>query len=122
LSERGEAAIRALLRDPSLGLILKIERARRIVGYAALCFGFSIEWGGRDAFLDDLYVEPAARRRGLGRRAIEHMIAAAAAAGCRVLHLEVMPGNSAQALYRRVGFAGRRSTILTRRLEPGLDG
>lgn len=75
---------------------------------------FSIEWGGRDAFLDDLYVLPDERGRGLGRQTLLHLAAAASQGGCVVLHLEVMAQNRARALYQRLGFVGRGSTMLTR--------
>jgi GNAT superfamily N-acetyltransferase len=70
LSERGEHALRRLLADSALGLVFKVVRADRVVGYAALCFGYTIEWGGRDAFIDDLYLEPDARGQDLGRRIV----------------------------------------------------
>jgi ribosomal protein S18 acetylase RimI-like enzyme len=116
LTEAGEEAFRQLLADSSLGLAFKIVRTDRVVGYAALCFGFSIEWGGRDAFLDDLYIHPPQRGRNLGQQTIVQLIAAAHQAGCAALHLEVTADNRAQRLYRRLGFADRGSTFLTRRL------
>ncbi len=33
-------------------------------GYAALTFGFSLEVGGRDAFIDELFLIEAARGKG----------------------------------------------------------
>jgi len=112
LSARGEQAILRLLGDPALGLAFKIVRADRVIGYASLCFGFSLEWG-REAFLDDLYLEPAARGRGLGRRAIGHLLAAAGDAGCGAVHLEVRQGNPAHELYRSLGFRDR-GNLMTR--------
>jgi GNAT superfamily N-acetyltransferase len=114
LSDRGEHAIAQILGDSALGLVFKIMRADRAIGYAALCFGFSIEWG-RDAFLDDLYVVPAERGRGLGRLAIRQLIAAARDAGCGAVHLEVMQENPAGELYRAFGFADR-GKLMTRPL------
>ena len=116
LSRSSEQAVSRLLRDRSLGLAFKIVQQGRVVGYAVLCFGFSIEWGGRDAFVDDLYIEPGERGRGLGSHTIEQLTVAARQAGCAALHLEVKPENRAQGLYRRLGFADRGSTFLTRAL------
>jgi GNAT superfamily N-acetyltransferase len=114
LRERGEQALRRLLADSALGLVFKVARPDRVVGYAALCFGYAIEWGGRDAFVDDLYLEPGARGRGLGRRVVQELVVVARDAGCVALHLEVMRGNRADGLYRRLGFQDRGSTFLTR--------
>ena len=61
-------AVADLLADPALGLVLRLDVGGMVAGYAALCFGYSIEFGGRDAFLDELYLLPKVRRYGLGAR------------------------------------------------------
>jgi ribosomal-protein-alanine N-acetyltransferase len=58
-----------------------------------------------------LAVRPAARRQGIGTTLLRAAMTRAAAAGARVVFLEVAEDNDpAQALYRRAGFApvGRR--------------
>jgi putative acetyltransferase len=52
-----------------------------------------------------LYVRPAYRTSGLGKRLVEAVIDAAHRAGYRELRLDTLPSMaSAQALYRRLGF------------------
>lgn len=52
-----------------------------------------------------LYVRPAHRKSGLGKRLVEAVIDAARVAGYRELRLDTLPGMaSAQALYHRLGF------------------
>jgi ribosomal protein S18 acetylase RimI-like enzyme len=86
-------------------------------GYAALTFGWSLEWGGRDAFMDELFVEAAQRGQGLGRAALRALMEEARALGVRALHLEVEASNPAgQALYRSEGFSGSDRQLLSRRL------
>jgi ribosomal protein S18 acetylase RimI-like enzyme len=110
-------ALGELLAKPELGRVYRILAAGETAGYAALTFGFSLEWGGRDAFLDEIYLEPGWRGRGLGRAALRALIEEARAAGVRALHLEVEAGNAAgQALYRAEGFAGGERQLLSRRL------
>lgn len=56
-------------------------------------------------------VVPSSRRRGVARHLLEHALAEAAGAGCRMMFLEVGCGNEpAHALYRAAGFheVGRR--------------
>jgi diamine N-acetyltransferase len=111
------AALAALLADPELGRAYRIVSGEETVGYAVLCFGWSIEWGGRDAFIDELYLEPAGRGRGLGRAALRALAEEARAAGVRALHLEVEAGNEAgEALYRSEGFEGKDRAMLSRAL------
>ena len=87
------------------------------VGYAALTFGFSLEWGGRDAFIDEIYIEPVHRARGHARAALRALMAEPHALGVRALHLEVEAANVAvQALYRSEGFRGGERRLLSRRL------
>jgi diamine N-acetyltransferase len=114
---RARAALGALLSEPELGRVYRIVRAGLSVGYAVLCFGWSLEWGGRDAFVDELYLEPGQRGQGLGRAALRALVEEARALGVHALHLEVEASNrAAQALYRSEGFGGGERRLLSRRL------
>ncbi len=65
-----------------------------------------------EAELLTIGVDPAARRRGVGRRLVGAAAQAALAAGAHMLHLEVAVANApARALYARAGFevVGRRA-------------
>jgi GNAT superfamily N-acetyltransferase len=118
----GEAAVSALLAmlapDNAHGRVLIVEQAGAVIGYAALCFGYSVEYGGRDAFVDDIYVVPSARGRGHGARLYAALEGEAALRGCRALHLELMTGNRMEEWYRSLGYSGR-SRLLTKRLAAG---
>jgi ribosomal protein S18 acetylase RimI-like enzyme len=112
------AALGELLAHPELGRAYRILREGEAVGYAVLCFGFSLEWGGRDAFLDEIYLDESARGHGVGRAALDALLEAARALGVRAVHLEVEAGNEAgQRLYRSAGFSGNERRILSRRLD-----
>ena len=79
-----------------------------MVGYLALCYGYSIEFGGRDAFVDELFVLEDRRSLGIGGRLLDHARDAATAAGIVALHLEVDRENGgARRIYERRGFAAR---------------
>jgi ribosomal protein S18 acetylase RimI-like enzyme len=115
-----DAALLGLLDRPDDGRVLLLESDGEAVGYAVLCFGYSVEYGGRDAFLDEIYVVPAARGRGIARAALELLADLARAAGVGALHVEVMPDNDRAArLYERAGWVDRRSRLLTRSLDRG---
>jgi ribosomal protein S18 acetylase RimI-like enzyme len=83
-----------------------------------LTLGWSLELGGRDAFIDELYVKPARRGRGLGTLALATAEAAARRRGVRALHLEVdVTNETARRLYQRVGFRLReRYQLMLKRL------
>jgi ribosomal protein S18 acetylase RimI-like enzyme len=99
------------------GIAIVADEGGRIVGYLALVWGFSLEFGGRDAFLDELYVVPDRRGRGIGSALIEAAEAACVQAGAMALHLAVERSNAgACKLYRRLGFTGHDKLLLTKRV------
>jgi ribosomal protein S18 acetylase RimI-like enzyme len=112
-----ERALRGLLAAPDRGLVWMIEQGGTAVGYLVLTWGHSLEFHGRDAFIDELYVSPRHRGAGLGRRAVEVAERACRAHGAGAVHLEVEVDNErAHALYRRSGFAERGRRLMTKRL------
>ncbi|MEO1197897.1 MAG: GNAT family N-acetyltransferase [Pseudomonadota bacterium] len=104
-----------LLADETLGAAFVIKRDGVAVGSVFMCFGFSIEFGGRDAIVDEIYIEPAARGMGIGDWVLKEMDAWARAHGLVALHLEVMADNPALRLYQRNGYADRQSVFMSKR-------
>src|SRR5262249_8230713 len=91
----------------------------RPIGVAALSLAWPIEHGSRGAWLEELYVEPAARDRGLGSALLRAACDAAAAAGARAVDLEVERSHErAAALYRREGFRPLERTHWVKSLAP----
>lgn len=110
-----ESALRALLADERLGCVLVAEMDGRAVGYTVLGFGFSLEFHGRDAFVDELYVTDAARGQGLGTLLLDAAEMACRARGIKALHLEAGHGNPrAAGLYGRRGFKAHERHLMTK--------
>jgi ribosomal protein S18 acetylase RimI-like enzyme len=113
--EEARKAWAKLLGDASLGQVHVAESAPEVVGYVVITFGYSLEYLGRDAFVDELFVAEPFRGRGLGRRALEVAEAACREAGARAVHLEVEPDKDQTIeLYRRRGFVDKRRRLMTR--------
>lgn len=101
-------SIAPLLSDASLGRVWMILEEGQAVGYIAVCFGYSIEFGGRDAFLDEFFLAPAARSRGLGGKVLEAVKNEVTRLGVRAVHLEVARTNfGAKKFYSKAGFKSR---------------
>jgi GNAT superfamily N-acetyltransferase len=119
------AALERFIGDPALGRLWLIEAgagARAPIGYLALTFGYSFEYHGRDAFIDELYLLPNYRGQGIGTRAMQFAIAACRDLGVHALHLEVERHNAAaRRLYRRAGFAEHDRDLLTRWIDEAED-
>ena len=110
-------AIPALIADPSLGRIWLIKDDEQPVGYVALTLCCSIEFGGRIAFIDELFIEASHRRHGIGSQTLAFIEEKAAALGVRTLLLEVTKSNdAAKGLYRKQGFADRAHQLMTKRI------
>lgn len=108
-------ALHQLLTNDALGRIWLIECDGAVAGYAVLTFGFSLEFQGRDAFVDELYLRADYRGRGIGRQVLDYIADVCREAGVNALHLEVERANTvAQQVYRKAGFADHNRYLLTR--------
>jgi len=113
--EKAHVALTALLRDAQFGRVWLILDGTSPVGYIVLCFGYSLEWLGRDAFVDEFYLREEYRGHGWGRKTMAFVENAARAEGIHTLHLEVVRQNAkALELYRRLGFHERCNTFLSK--------
>jgi diamine N-acetyltransferase len=109
------SALKQILNDDSLGKVWLIHVDGEPVGYVVLTLGFSLEFHGRDAFIDEIYIRAQHQRRGIGRRAIEFVEGACRSLGVRALHLEVERENTrARDMYRKVGFEDQDSYLMTK--------
>jgi ribosomal protein S18 acetylase RimI-like enzyme len=94
-----------LLSNPALGGAWIVFEGSVAAGYVVLTLRFSMEYGGRDGFVDDLFVKPAFRRRGVARSALQAVIAESERIGLRALHVVVGSDyTAAKALYAEFGF------------------
>src|SRR5262245_4865017 len=111
------AALRALLEDERLGEVWLAAENRAPIGYVVICLGWSLEYRGRDAFVDEVFVERSVRGRGLGRRLVDLAIARCRALGVRALHLEVeRTKQRTHSLYRSLGFEDNDRRLMTLKL------
>ena len=75
-----------------------------IAGFALYFFNFSTFVGKPGLYLEDLFVRPAFRRRGLGRALLAHLAQIALDRGCRRMEWSVLDWNAqAIAVYRAIG-------------------
>ena len=115
-ASRFPATIELLLAEPSRGTILLIEEQAVTCGYAILVPYWSNEFGGTILYIDELFVIPRARNRGIAHRLFE-FLALSKPFDAIALALEVSPANArAQRLYESLGFSARRNSTLLRRL------
>lgn len=107
------SALSMLLSNRDLGGIWLVYSDGHVAGYIALCRGFSIEFGGFDAFVDEFFLLETYRRQGLGSAVLQAIKKEARKRDIRALHLEVARNNEpAKKLYRKLGFRARDKYVL----------
>ncbi|RZJ67249.1 MAG: GNAT family N-acetyltransferase [Flavobacterium sp.] len=104
--EKSKLLFDEFISDEKLGKAWLIEYENKTVGYVILTFVFNFEYGGKIAFVDELYIKDEMRGKGIGKDAIDFVKQQAVEIGLKLLYLEVEPHNStAQKLYLDKGFA-----------------
>ena len=92
-----------------------IKAGDEAIGYVALTLGYSLEYHGRDAFIDEIYIRESHRGKGAGARPIKFVEAACRSLEVQALHLEVERANiKARAFYHKVGFEDHDRYLLTK--------
>ena len=88
------------ISNEHLGKSWLIYSENEIVGYIILTYIFSFEYGGKIAFLDELFIKETARGKGFGKEAIQFIQREVPKLSLKLLYLEVEPHNeNAQKLY-----------------------
>ena len=113
-----EARVRTYLATKGNAMFLA-RVAGGDVGVATIASGYSLEYAWF-AEIEDLYVEPVHRGRGLGRALVDRACEHAAAIGCSAVLVTVTPEGQDRhdlvGLYVRLGFADEGRRLLERRL------
>ena len=95
-----------LFRPDSLQRACLLEQDGETAGYGLLSLKYSHEAGGLELWVEELYVRPAFRGRGLGHEFFAWLRGLSAAEHIRRIRLETEPENErAAALYARMGFS-----------------
>ena len=105
------------LSSPSLGRLWMIQHNNSSIGYIVLAFGFSFEYGGRDAFIDELFLKEDFRNKGIGAMAISFVEQQASLLQVKTIHMEVEKHNvKANRLYSNQGFTNNGRMLLSKNL------
>ena len=82
---------------------LVAEKDGKIIGYVAFFYCY-FTWSGKALYMDDLYITPDYRGKGLGTRFITMLKEIAAQSGCHIMRWQVADWNErARAIYKGIG-------------------
>ena len=95
----------------------------RPVGYAIFCHNFSTFIGRRGLYLEDLYLQPDFRKRGLGRRILRYLARLAVERRCGRFEWTALDWNQpAIDSYLKIGAEPMKEWIIFRLSEEGIAG
>ena len=115
--EKQIAGLRLILDDPAVGQLFVLRVGGSVAGMANALFTVSTAEGCRVVLLEDVIVNAAYRRTGLGRQLVEHILAWAAANGLpRVTLLADRDNAPALAFYERMGFEYSAMRVLRKQV------
>lgn len=113
------ACLVPLVEHDRFGIVLVAEHVDAsatqpgLFGYLVLTWGYSLESGGREALIDELYVEP--KGRGVGSALVDAAVVECEQRGLRRMFLETEVDNErARSLYIRNGFGVDDSIWMSR--------
>lgn len=109
------AGVEPLLLDDRVGAIWLVAVDGEIDGYAAVTWGWSIEIGGFEVVLDEIFVRT--RGRGVGTRLIEALETDCRERGARRIFLETeLPNSEARRFYERHDYVADTSVWMSKDL------
>jgi len=99
------AAVKPLLDGVPHGSAYLIGPPVAPIGYLVVSFGWSVEFGGLDGVIDELFIRPTVRGRGIATEVLLSLSKGLADAGVKALHLEVDTSKEdVRRLYAKCGF------------------
>ena len=104
--EDAQSALLRLVADPAAGFALLAIEEKSIVGICTVSFQEAVRARGRYALIQEMYVVPQFRSRGVGAALVEEAVSQARSLGCRTVEVGTPAGGDRQeAFYQRLGFA-----------------
>lgn len=109
--------VQSVLDDPGRGFYTVVEIQNQVVAAALITFEWSDWRNAWNWWLQDVYVEPDQRRKGVFRTLYNHLRTRAKAQGVNSLKLYVYKGNiRAQEVYRQLGMVASQSDLFEEKL------
>lgn len=111
--DRVRQSLIPLLEGDEFGQVWQISTSDGAQGYCVIGWSYSLESGGRECIVDEIFVTE--RGRGLGAELLEGALRGARDAGVKVVFLETEAHNGrVRAFYQRHGFAVEDSIWMRR--------
>lgn len=108
-------AVVQLIQSPQYGQIWLVQLSQAIIGYCVLTWWFSLEFQGKSAFLDEIYLREGFRGQGLGSQIISQLADYCRQRNICALRLEVEHENQgAYHMYQGQGFVAHPRYLMSK--------
>lgn len=106
-------AVGPLLEGSPHGAVWLIGPQRAPLGYVILSFGWSVTLAGTEGFVQEAFVRPSVRGRGIGTEVLHAIAVSLTTGGIKALHVRLDRNDAVAARFcARVGFALRPDTVV----------
>jgi ribosomal protein S18 acetylase RimI-like enzyme len=113
--EKAKLSLENFISDNTLGMIWLIKSDSETYGYVCLTMGFSFEYGGKIAVLDELFIKTKFRNKGLGKKTLAFIDTQAFENKINAIHMEVESHNTtALGLYTNHNFKTKGRKLYTK--------
>ena len=104
LPEKMVNTVEQMIREKEyFNCFVAVNENNQIVGYSTYFFSYHT-WIGKSLYMDDLYVQPEYRKKGIGKRLLESIIKFAQKEECNKVRWQVSNWNkNGQEFYKRMG-------------------
>ncbi len=111
-----KATLAEFISNEQLGRIWLIKYNQQLAGYCCLTLGYTLEFHGRDCFIDELYIKPPFQNKGIGSRTLAFIEEYAAKNTIKAVHLFVFDENQiAFHTYKKNGYVIRGGKIMVKK-------
>lgn len=101
-----QRAVTPLLAGSPHGAIWLIGPQRAPLGYVTVSFGWSLDQAGVEGWVQEVFIRPSVRRRGIGTEVLHAVAVSLAQGGVMALHVRLDKADTTAAAFcARVGFA-----------------
>ena len=114
---KSKGTLEDFITDGTFGSLCIIHKSNEPIGYFCLAFNFTLENYGKDCFLDEIYIKPNFRNRGIGSEVMRYIENYLNGNGFKAIHLIVHDDNpKAFKYYLKNGFRKHKASFLTKLL------
>ena len=115
--QKSKITLEDFITKDNHGSIWMICSGSEQIGYFCLAYSYTLEQYGKDCFLDEIYIKPEYRKRGIGTEIMGFIARYLREKNFKAIHLVVHDNNqSAFKYYLKNGFKAHKASFMTKKI------